>query len=244
MHLPLQSGADHRNLQNVDQARNRLVVEPWRKWPRILYRTEGQLHFYGRLSVCLAGNPDWFVANGAVTPPNLFTAQMLHFSDGQTLLGGYRAPRATTALGEVRLEFSSSTQAQMRWPGGDLALVRFQFGNTAPETPESGWWWNPAESGRGFSIEIQGNVIFVAGYMYEDSGKPIWYTASGTLTSPTRFSGRWERFRDGQGIGQPYRQPTTITPDAGSVLFNFLTPTTGQLTLPNGRVIAVQRFGF
>jgi hypothetical protein len=32
-------------------------------------------------------------------------------------------------------------------------------------TPENGWWWNPAESGRGFNIETQNNTVFVATFV-------------------------------------------------------------------------------
>ncbi|MCM2326529.1 MAG: hypothetical protein NDI88_01435, partial [Lysobacter sp.] len=35
-----------------------------------------------------------------------------------------------------------------------------------PGPPETGWWWNPAEDGRGFSLEVQGNNIFFAAFLY------------------------------------------------------------------------------
>lgn len=31
-------------------------------------------------------------------------------------------------------------------------------------TPSSGLWWNPQQSGRGFTLEVQGTQIFVAMY--------------------------------------------------------------------------------
>jgi hypothetical protein len=37
--------------------------------------------------------------------------------------------------------------------------------------PDGGWYWNPTESGRGFNIEIQNNVLFVAGFVYDAQGK-------------------------------------------------------------------------
>ncbi|MEE9345008.1 MAG: hypothetical protein V3U88_05320 [Methylococcales bacterium] len=38
--------------------------------------------------------------------------------------------------------------------------------------PDTGWWWNANESGRGFSIEKQADKIFLAAYLYDDSGNP------------------------------------------------------------------------
>ncbi len=31
-----------------------------------------------------------------------------------------------------------------------------------PQAPQTGWWWNPAEDGRGFSLEVRGNNLFFA----------------------------------------------------------------------------------
>ena len=33
-----------------------------------------------------------------------------------------------------------------------------------PQAPQTGWWWNPVEGGRGYSIETQGNHIFFAAF--------------------------------------------------------------------------------
>jgi hypothetical protein len=41
--------------------------------------------------------------------------------------------------------------------------------------PRTGWFWNPAEGGRGFAIERQGSQLFVAGFMYETTGESTWY---------------------------------------------------------------------
>jgi hypothetical protein len=57
----------------------------------------------------------------------------------------------------------------MTWPGGTVPLERFNIvpnGLTlpaAPNQPQSGWWWNPEESGRGFFMEWQNGWLDVAG---------------------------------------------------------------------------------
>ena len=38
-----------------------------------------------------------------------------------------------------------------------------------------GVYWNPAESGTGFFFEAQGGLGVATFYMYEASGRPVWY---------------------------------------------------------------------
>jgi hypothetical protein len=39
-------------------------------------------------------------------------------------------------------------------------------------------WWNPSESGWGLGITQQSDVMFLTWFVYEDTGRPIWYVAS------------------------------------------------------------------
>ena len=43
----------------------------------------------------------------------------------------------------------------------------------------TGWWWNPLEDGRGFSLEVRGNNIFFAAFLYDVSGRSTWYVSTG-----------------------------------------------------------------
>ncbi|MGZ5097931.1 MAG: class I SAM-dependent methyltransferase [Usitatibacter sp.] len=38
----------------------------------------------------------------------------------------------------------------------------------------TGWWWNPAEPGRGFFVEFQGDSAQCACCIYDDEGEPAW----------------------------------------------------------------------
>ena len=44
--------------------------------------------------------------------------------------------------------------------------------------PQDGFWWNPAESGRGYAIEVQGSQVILGAYMYEASGAATWTLAT------------------------------------------------------------------
>lgn len=41
----------------------------------------------------------------------------------------------------------------------------------------SGWWWNPAESGRGLFLEWQNGLACIASFEYDDNGNPSWHAA-------------------------------------------------------------------
>lgn len=189
------------------------------------------------------GRNTWFVAFGPVTGNN-YQANMLGVRNGQTLTGAYRAPGAPVSLGTVQIEFTSATTATMRWPGGTTPLERFSFGAGGAGVPENGWWWNPAEDGRGYSIEIQGNTMFMVGYMYDDIGNPVWYISSGSLANVATYPGVWQLVANGQALNAPYRAPIVINPNVGNLTVSFTSTRTANLTLPTGRVIPLQRFDF
>ena len=187
----------------------------------------------------------------------LFTPDFEPYAQGQTLTGAYKAPVLTTSPGTVTLSFTSATTATLTWPGGSVPLARYVYGGTGAGFPENGWWWNPAESGRGFSVEIQGNTLFLAGYMYDASGNPIWYISAGPMTSMTTggiyggemtttwsYTGALQQYANGQAIGAPYTQPTLVNPNVGTITVLFNDPENGVLTLPDGRQVPFTRFVF
>ncbi len=195
------------------------------------------------------GRADWFVVPGVVSGGR-FAAAMVELANGQTLTGPYRAPQSTPSPGFAQLTFGSTDAMALTWPGGVTPLVRFPFGSAGrvepPQAgaPESGWWWNPAESGRGFAIEFQGSNVFVCGFMYDDAGRPIWYLTAGAMATPTRYTGVWQRFANGQAMGAAWRQPTLVEANAGTVTLTFTDARNGTLTLPDGRTIPLTRFLF
>lgn len=79
-------------------------------------------------------------------------------------------------------------------------------------SPRPGLWWNPAESGRGFTIELQDNIMVVATFAYDHTGAPMWYLSSGICNYTTNtFSGDFGQEKSGQCFGCPYVKPTPVT---------------------------------
>ncbi|MCB1552957.1 MAG: hypothetical protein KDJ14_04035 [Xanthomonadales bacterium] len=114
-------------------------------------------------------------------------------------------------------------------------------------TPESGTWWNPAQSGWGILIEIQDNFLFAAVYTYEPTGPAIWYTATGFLSGNSRFVGVLDGFRNGPCLSCPGPMPNTFFPAAGGSItidFDPDDPTRARLAWGGRTNIPIERYQF
>ncbi len=136
----------------------------------------------------------------------------------------------------------------LSWPGGTINIQRYESvagGLNSPPTatqPQNGWWWNPGEGGRGFFFETQAATLYACGSMFFDSGLPAWYITGGGLVANS-YMGSWTSFAGGQALTAPYRPPGGSF-NWGSVSIQFASPTTGTLTLPDGRQIPIRRYTF
>lgn len=196
------------------------------------------------------GNPVWYAAGPAPMTGSTFSAPLTLYTGGQTLTGAYQQATQGASPGNVSITFSDASDGMLTWPGGTIPIQRYQFtpgGLGSPPTatqPQTGYWWNAAEGGRGYTIEVQNNIAFVAAYMYDASGNPVWY-ASGParLTGNNTYQGNWTIFTGGETLTGTY-QPPTGSADAGSLTIQFTSATAGTLTLPDGRQIPIQRYAF
>ena len=196
------------------------------------------------------GRATWNFAGGSTSiDGSLFTADFMGASGGQTLTGAYRFPNLANA-GSLTFAFSDARHGTMVWPGGTVAIERqpsVPNGLTLPPQaglPESGWWWNPDESGRGFFIEWQGGFVNIAGYMYDEQGRPTWYITVVPTPDPLRITGNWWTYANGQAMGQPYRPATRTSDNAGALDLQFTSRTTATMRLPDGRTIPLVRQAF
>jgi VCBS repeat protein len=196
-----------------------------------------------------SGRSTWYGAGPSPMSGPTFTAPLSAFANGQTLTGPYQMPVPTASPGNISITFSDASHASLTWPGGTMPIQRYEFepnGLKSPlnaTVPQTGWWLNPAEAGRGYSVEIQDGYAFIATFMYDASGNPVWYlTGPGPIT-PNTYQGSWTSYTGGQTLTGPYQSPTGAS-NAGNVVIQFSSPTTGVLTLPNGNQIPIQRYLF
>ena len=131
-----------------------------------------------------------------------------------------------------------------------MPLVRFDDvigsgnGVTPAFVPENGWWWTQAESGRGYFMEFKNNFAFIAGYMYEANGPPVWYVAQGAMATPRTFSSNWYQAGNGQTMMGPYKKPTLVNSNVGPISIVFQDAANALLELPGGRKVAITRHLF
>lgn len=111
-------------------------------------------------------------------------------------------------------------------------------------SPQSGLWWSPSESGRGYAIDTQGSLLVMTMFGYDDAGRMQWYYADGALQGGgARWSGTLLKLDSGQPLNGGYR-PASIIGNDGAVTIEFFSKSTGRITLPGGRQVDIQRQNF
>lgn len=129
-----------------------------------------------------------------------------------------------------------------------LAIVATAFTISAAQAyePESGLWWNPAESGTGYTIEVQDDFMSVTLYSGSQTGQAKWYIAAGLLDRNAYFEADLLSFYAVQPIGKPYQGEPLIEPSYGrlKIVFDPNNNRRATLTWPNGRTVPIQRQEF
>ncbi|WP_084461211.1 M30 family zinc metallopeptidase [Curvibacter gracilis] len=200
-----------------------------------------------------SGRAIWYAGILSQQTDGSYSGSISSYAGGQSLGGTYQAPTANTTIGSAWLGFTSATQGTLTvTPSGSstavsVPLQRYGFQNNtlgaASSLLQNGVWWAPDQSGRGYFIEAQGNLVSIGSYMYDTSGQPVWYTALATLNGSSA-SGLLYQYGNGQTLTGSYRSPSVVNTFGAGMTFTATSATTGNLTLPNGSVIALKRFVF
>jgi hypothetical protein len=222
----------------------------------IAIEQSGDQLFVGAYLYDSAGRAVWYAAMGALSGTS-FNGQLVEYANGQTLRGSYRSPSVRRMVGTMTIDFTGDTTATITWPGGTMAIERFNIVSggsaegSADGDPETGWWWSESESGRGYFIETQGSgrTLYLGGYMYDADGAPVWYIAGGglqagaTVGSGLSHTGPFSEYANGQWLGGPWRAPDVAGP-RGTITVQFVSAREAILTLPDGQQVTLTRFVF
>jgi len=103
--------------------------------------------------------------------------------------------------------------------------------------PTAGLWWNPAEPGTGYALDVKHGVLVVTVYSYTSSGSPVWYLAAGPIVNNV-FTATLDKYSGGQCISCGYHT-ASLGGNDGLVSIAFSTPAMATMTLPGGRVFPV-----
>jgi hypothetical protein len=110
--------------------------------------------------------------------------------------------------------------------------------------PATGLWWNPAESGRSFSIEVQNGDLVLVAMGYDESGAPSWQVASGAYDAAgAAFHAQFGRYEGGQCFGCAYGSATFVAENAGDVTLTFSSPTDATL-IWDGHAIPITKYSW
>ena len=166
---------------------------------------------------------------------------------GEEFSGSYNPPPAGTwYFSIITTEFNNASTDD-----GYVARLYSNFPNPlsfgvppppTPITPQAGLWWNPAESGSGYALDVKHQVLVVTVYSYTSSGQPIWYLVSGPIINNT-FVGTLDKYAGGQCISCAYI-PAVVNGNDGMVTITFTSATSGTMMLPGGRTSVLNRRRF
>jgi phosphatidylethanolamine-binding protein (PEBP) family uncharacterized protein len=199
-----------------------------------------------------SGNAVWYISIGPMTDSLTYSGTWAEVGNGQTLTGAFKAASYINSnVGSLSMKFSDSRNATLTLPTGrQISITRFSFGPTTnaitnPIPIEGGWWSYSAEPGRGFSLEVQNGSLFMAGYMYDTSGQPIWYiTGPSNMTDSSTYTGTWKQVGNGQTLTGAFKAAAYVNSNVGSVSLKFSSAKAATLTLPDNRQIPLTRFTF
>lgn len=108
--------------------------------------------------------------------------------------------------------------------------------------PENGWWWNPVQPGVGYNIESQSGTMFVATFVYDEDGNPVWYSGAGQINRENIVTINLLRSSGGQCLGCVYTMAQSG--DSGyQITLSFSDDSHGIVRL-NGVEMPIERFNF
>jgi hypothetical protein len=215
----------------------------------------GSNFFIGGYLYDTDGTAVWYVSSPTLSGTTV-TGDIIEYANGQTLSGSYVAPVQRRVPGIWSIAFDSTTTGTLTWPGGSLAIQRYDIvsggvtAGSATGDPVKGWWYSATEGGSGYFLETQGadRTLYMAAYMYDSDGSAVWYVAGGALQSGAfgaglTFSGTLSEYRDGLTLEGSWRMPS-VAATHGTVSIQFIGTQNATLTLPSGRQVSLTRYPF
>ena len=185
------------------------------------------------------GNPKWYTSicslpSGAATSGTC--AGPLYEVNGPTFFGTTFNPLLVnvSTAGNLQLDFQSVDSASMTYTAAGVTrtvpITRqpLASGSVPPTTNYTDLWWNPNESGWGMAITQQFTTMFLAWYVYDDRGKPMWYVATCTVTGTT-CAGSLLR-TTGPAFGPTFNSSQVQVFTAGTVSVSFTDGNNATLT--------------
>jgi len=206
------------------------------------------IHFTQRGSAIFAawytydasGKPKWYVASdcAGMTGTSGTCTGTLYQVNGPMFFGVSFTPVTSSeisSVGTLQVSFADANDASMSYNVGGIsrtvAIVRqpVAAGTGTPAVDYTDLWWNPNESGWGVAMAEQSANIFLAWYVYDDGGNPVWYVASNCAVSGSTCSGTLYSTM-GPAFGTTFDPNQVHASPVGSVTVSFTDANNATLT--------------
>lgn len=126
-----------------------------------------------------------------------------------------------------------------------ILILLFISSSSFAVKPVDGFWWNPAESGRGITIEVSNGVLVATLYAYDDNNIGRWYLGAGSFDYNTGVAtGTWSAYDGGQCAGCTYTSPSiNNSASLGSFTITFYTDSRATMNWAGG-TMNLNKFDF
>ena len=198
------------------------------------------------------GKPVWYAAYGAFFADDrgnhYFFGDLRRYANGQSISATSVPPGGSSvSLGPVSINFPFAGGAAVSLPGGrTIAATRFFFGGNGPAVlprahqPETGWYWNPNEGGRGYAIEVQNDQLYMAMFHYNEDGSPTWHIVKGDLSTGV-LTAPFTAYDGGQSLASAF-VPGGTESLRGAYTVSFRNACAGQVQRAGAPATAIRRF--
>ncbi|MGH7894090.1 MAG: hypothetical protein ACREQL_05430, partial [Candidatus Binatia bacterium] len=217
------------------------------------------IHFTQRRNIVFAawytydgsGNPKWYVASNCVMPSGTTGTAgtcngTLYEVNGPAFFGSAFNPALVNVVtaGSLQVAFQNASAASLSYTANGqsrtVAIARQPIATgPLPGTDHTDLWWNPNESGWGMAVSQQASVMFLAWYVYDNAGKPVWYVASNCNVSGNGCSGTLYR-TTGPPLGPTFNPSQVQAFTAGTVSLVFSDANNGTLAYTVNGVTATK----
>jgi hypothetical protein len=180
-----------------------------------------------------SGNPKWYVASNCTMPSGNTGASGtcsgdIYAVDGPTFFGTTFNPSLVhvATAGSLQATFTDANNGTMTYTVAGqtrtIPITRQVFRTgAAPAVDYTDLWYNAAESGWGMSITHQSDIMFLAWYVYDGTGKPFWYVAPACTVNGSSCSGSLYR-TTGPAFGPTFNPSQVQAFSVGSAIVSFI----------------------
>ena len=106
-------------------------------------------------------------------------------------------------------------------PANAITRQVFATGTAPPAVDYTDLWGNPNESGWGVTLTQQFGILFAAWFVYDTTGKPIWYAATNCAVTATGCAGELYRVDSGVPLTKAWNGAKPVATKVGDVTFTF-----------------------